>query len=75
MWPVIVLTFFEFFKVFLTNVIEILMISGKFATPGLLKTTAFWKKCFDDIIPVHNVANKSLSRNSNYIAFVSESLS
>ena len=41
--------------------------SAKMAKPGLLKTTAFWNKGYDVIIPVHEVANKVLSRDSNYI--------
>ena len=41
--------------------------SPDIATLGLLKTTTFWKKVYDVIIPVHNVTNKILSRDSNYI--------
>ena len=46
------------------------MMSAKIATPGLLKITVFWKKCYDVIIPVGDVTNKILSRDSNYIADV-----
>ena len=45
----------------------ILMISVKMATPGLLKTTVFWNKRFDVIVPPHDVTSKILSRDSNYI--------
>ena len=43
------------------------MISAKMATPGLLKIKIFWNKGYDVIIPVGDVTNKSLSRDSNYI--------
>ena len=43
------------------------MISAKMATPGLLKITIFWNKGYDVIIPVDDVTNKILSRDSNYI--------
>ena len=37
------------------------------ATPGLLKTTVFWNKGYEDIIPAHGVTNKILSREWNHI--------
>ena len=37
------------------------------ATPGLLKTTVFWNKGYDVIIPVLDVTNKMLLRESIYI--------
>ena len=40
------------------------------ATPGLLKITVFWNKGYDVIISVHDVTNKILSRDSNYIVDV-----
>ena len=43
------------------------MMSAKMATPYLLKVTVFWNKGYDVIIPVDNVTNKILSRDSNYI--------
>ena len=46
------------------------MTSVKMATPGLLKITVFWNKGYDVIISVHDVTNKILSRNSNYIVDV-----
>ena len=45
----------------------LLMMSAKMATPGLLKTTVFWNKGYDVIIPTHDVTNKVLSRDSNCI--------
>ena len=46
------------------------MMSAKMATPGLLKKMIFWKKSYDIIIPVDDVANKILSRDSNFIVDV-----
>ena len=43
------------------------MMSAKMATPGLLKIKVFWNKGYDVIISVHDVTNKILSRDSNYI--------
>ena len=48
----------------------ILMMSAKMATPGLLKITVFWNKGYDVIIPVDDVTNKILSRDSNYVVVV-----
>ena len=44
--------------------------SAKMATPDLLKITVFWNKGYDVIIPVDDVTNKILSRDSNYIVDV-----
>ena len=46
------------------------MISAKMATPGLLKTTVFWNKGYDVIVPAHDVTNKILLRDSNHIVDV-----
>ena len=45
----------------------ILMMLSKMVTPGLRKIKVFWKKVDDVIIFVKEVANKTLSRDSNYI--------
>ena len=50
--------------------VTILMMSAKMATPCLLKIKAFWKKGYDIIISVHDVTNKILSRDPNYIVDV-----
>ena len=42
------------------------MMSVKMATPGLLKIAVFWNEGYDVIIPVNEVTNKVLSRDSNY---------
>ena len=47
--------------------VTILMMSAKMATLGLLKIKVFWNKGYDVIISVHDVTNKILSRDSNYI--------
>ena len=57
----ILLTFLESLKIYLINMVIILMMSAKMATPGLLKTTVFCKKGYDVIIAVDDVTNKSLS--------------
>ena len=44
--------------------------SAKMATPGLLKIMVLWNKVYGVIIPVDDVTNKILSRDSNYIADV-----
>ena len=46
------------------------MMPAKMATPSLLKITLFPNKGYDVIIPVDDVTNKILSRDSNYIADV-----
>ena len=43
------------------------MMSGKIASAGLPKTTVFWNKGYDVIIPVDDVTDKILSHDSNYI--------
>ena len=52
------------------NMVTILIMSAKMATPGLLKIKIFWNKGYDVIVSVHEVFNKILSCDSNYIADV-----
>ena len=66
----IFLTFLEFSKTVLMNMVTILMMSSKIAILGLLKIKLFWKKGYDIILYVHNVTNKILSFDSNYIVDV-----
>ena len=47
--------------------VTILMMSAKTATLGLLKIRVFWNKVFDVVISAHDVTNKFLSLDSNYI--------
>ena len=48
----------------------ILMMSAKMATLVFLKINIFWNKVYDVMVSVHDVTNKILSRNSNYIVDV-----
>ena len=50
--------------------VTILMMSAKTTTPGLLKIRVFLNKGYDVIIFVHNVTNKILSRDLNYVVDV-----
>ena len=43
---------------------------AKLGTLGLLKINLFWNKGYDDIISVHDVTYKILSRDSNCIVEV-----
>ena len=43
------------------------MMSAKMATPGLLKIMVFWKKGYGVIITTHDVNDKILSCDSNYM--------
>ena len=54
----IILTFFESWKVVLINMVTILIMSAKLVTLRFLKTQVFWNKGFDVIISVHDVINK-----------------
>ena len=47
--------------------VTILMVSAKMATPGILKIKIFLNKDYDALLSVHDVINKILSRDSNYI--------
>ena len=64
------LAFFESLKIFLINMIAILMIPGKLATPGLLKIKIFQNEDYDVIIRDYGVTNKILSTGSNCIVDV-----
>ena len=56
----IVLTFFEFSKVVLINIVAILMMSAKLAILDLLKLKIFWSKGYDVISFTHDVTNNIL---------------
>ena len=66
-WFQFFLTFLESLVIVLKNMVTILMMSAKITTPGLLKIRVFWNNGYDVIISVHDVINKILSRDSNYI--------
>ena len=46
------------------------MMPAKLATLGLLKIKVFRNKDYDFLISVHDVTNKTLSRDLNYIVDV-----
>ena len=46
------------------------MILSTLPTLGLLKTKIFWNKGYDVIISVHDITDKLLSRDSNYVVDV-----
>ena len=50
--------------------VAILIMSVKLATLGLFKTQLFWNEGYDVIIPIHDIINKILSRDSNYFVDV-----
>ena len=50
--------------------VELLIMSAKLATLGLLNIKVFWNKGYIAIIYVYDVTNKILSRDSNYIVEV-----
>ena len=50
--------------------VTILMKSAKMATLSLLKTKVFWNKGCHVIISVHDLTNKILTRDSNYIDMI-----
>ena len=54
----------------LINVVIILMMSEKMATPGLPKITVFWNKGYDVITCVDDFTNKILTRDANYVVDV-----
>ena len=64
---IILLTFLESRQIVLINMFTILIMSAKMATPGLLKIKVLLNKDDNVIVSVHDVTNKILSRDSNYI--------
>ena len=50
--------------------VTILMMSVNMATPDLLKIMVLWNRGCDVIVFVHDVTNKMLSRDLNYIVDV-----
>ena len=46
------------------------MMSAKLATLGFLNIKVFWNKGYNVIVSVHDVTNKLLSRDSNYVVDV-----
>ena len=54
----------------LIKMVTTLMMSAKNPIPGLLKTKVFRNKGYGLIISAHDVTNKILSRDSNYVVDV-----
>ena len=63
----ILLIFLESLKIFLINIVAILMMSAKLVTPGFLKIKAFRNKDYDVMIPQYDFISKILLSDSNYI--------
>ena len=59
------LIWFYFWLFGVLNMITVLMMSAKFAIPGLLKINLFWNKDYGAIISGHGVVNKILLCDSN----------
>ena len=51
----------------MTNVIVILIMPAKLATPGLRKIIIFWNKGYDVIIKVCDINSKTLPHVTNHI--------
>ena len=51
----------------ITNMLKLLMVSAKMATPALLKIKVFWNKGYYVIHSVYDVTNKIWSHGLNYI--------
>ena len=64
------LTYFEFLKIALIKMVQLLMMSAKMATLGFLKIKVFWKNGYEVIMFVHDATNKISSRDSNCIVDV-----
>ena len=47
-----------------------ILMSPKLASLGLLQTEVFWETCYDVIISAHDVTNKILSRDLNFVVVV-----
>ena len=62
--------FFGFLKVFLINVVVILIMSVKVTTLGLLKINIFWNRGYSIINFAQDITHKILSRNSNHVVDV-----
>ena len=56
-WFVILSTFIEFFEIFITNMV-IILISGELATLSRLKLTVYWNKVYDVVTCIHDVTTK-----------------
>ena len=69
-WFLIILTFLESLRIVLINIVKVLMMSAKMATPGLLKIKIFWKETHDLTVSAHDVTITISSRDLNYIDYI-----
>ena len=71
-WVLLTSAFFHWksAKIVSIKIIIILMMSAKLATLGFLNIKVFWNKGYNVIVSVHDVTNKLLSRDSNYVVDV-----
>ena len=60
----------HFFDIVSIKIIIILMMSANLATLCLLNIKVFWNKGYNVIVSVHDVTNKFLSLDSNYVVDV-----
>ena len=63
-------TFLESLKIVLIKQFKILIMSAKMTAQGILKTTIFWNKGYYVINHVHDITDKILSLDSDYIVDV-----
>ena len=63
----IILTFLEYLKIVLINLVTTLMTSAKMATRDLLRTKVFWNEGYDVVTYVHDFTSRFLSGDSSYI--------
>ena len=63
-------TVVPYLKKIQNNKVTVLMMSAKILMLGLLKIKLFWNNGYDIVISVHDITNKILSHNSNYLANV-----
>ena len=64
---IVLLSFLEPWIIVLINMVTILMMSTKVATPGLLKIKVLWKEGHYVTFSLHDFTNKFLSSTSNDI--------
>ena len=69
-WYIIFNSLFESSIIVEINMVQILKMSAKIATLGLLKIKVLWNKVYDVIIFIHDVNKKILSRDLSYIVDV-----
>ena len=62
--------FLESLKIILIKMVKNLRMSAKMAALGILNIKLFWNNGYDVIISVHNLTNKILLRDWNYIVSV-----